>query len=89
MFVGGLERFSGRETVLVEQAQVIIVVHGEFHLQRIFSHFGMQWSVEMPGTWLLLPPGTYVAQGDALLYVGGERQVAAAAADPAPGLSHG
>lgn len=89
MFVGGLERFSGKETILVEQAQVIIVVHGEFQVQRVFSHFGMQWSVDMPGTWLLLPPGTYIAQGEALLYVGGQRQAHPADPAPAPGLSHG
>lgn len=77
MFPNGLEPFRSGEhgdVIITETTTSIIVVRGEFHIARSFSHFGRSWSVEMKGRFHLLPPGTYIARGDALLLVVGSRR---------------
>lgn len=68
MFTSDFERWTGKEVVILEESTVLVIFQGRLSVHRQMEAFGQKWSFEVRGTFLLLTPGTYVVEGEALIY---------------------
>lgn len=73
MLSSDFERFSGREIIVIAEPTVLLVVQGELAVQRQVEYFGHRWSLDVRGHVMLLRPGTYLVQGEALIFFAADK----------------
>lgn len=73
MLSSDFERFSGREIIVITEATVLLVVQGELAVTRQVEYFGHRWSLDVRGHVMLLRPGTYVVEGEALIFFAADK----------------
>ena len=68
------ERFHGREILELTEPTVVVIFDGTLKITRQVEYFGLRWGVEKEGMFLLLEPGVYVVEGNALIFIAADHQ---------------